>query len=141
MRKFLLILALISFSASAAPVYKCESNGKTTYSESPCSGGKEMQGDVKPTEADQASAKQRADKEKAIEKKLADKRQKREAKEEKERLRAAKKSEAKDKKCAQLQQWANWANEDAAKISGPKAEKAQLKSRRTTEKYVLECKR
>lgn len=139
MHKFLFILALISFSASATPVYKCEINGKTAYSESPCLGGKVMQDKDNPTETDRTSARQRAEKEKAIEKKLSEKLQKREAKEEKERQRAAKKSEAKDKKCAQLQQRANWAEEDARKSVGKKAEKARLKSRRATEKYVLEC--
>ena len=141
MHKFLLMLALISVSASAAPVYKCESGGKTTYSEHPCAGGKVMQDRDKPTESDKTSAQERAKKDQALEKKLADQRRKREAKEEIERQRAAKRSEAKDKKCAQLQQRATWADEDARKSVGKKAEKVRVKSRRATEKYVLECKR
>jgi len=141
MRKFLLILALISFSASAAPMYKCEIDGKTVYKDYPCPGGKEMKVFAGPTSSDQASARERSKKEKSIEQKLAQQKLKHADKEEKERQRAAKKSEAKDKKCAKLQQRATWAEQDAAKAAGKKAEKSQTKSRRTTEKYVLECKR
>lgn len=141
MYKFLLILALISVSVSATPVYKCESGGKTIYSEFPCPGGTELKVKGRPNEDDKTSAQERAKKDHAIEKKLADQRRKREAKEEKERQKAAKRSDAKDKKCAQLQQRMTWADEDAKKSTGKKAEKVRLKSRRATEKYVLECRK
>ena len=139
MRKLILILSLISIAAHANPVYKCETDGKTVYNDQVCSGGKEVKVHAQPTEADQASARARAKKEQQIEKKLERQKLKREVAEERARQKANRQAAIKHKKCAHLAQRAKWADEDVKKATGRSLEKAQRKSRRTTEKYVLEC--
>ena len=138
MRKWMLMLALVTASVTAAPVYKCDSSGPTAYNDQSCPGGTEVK-IYQPTEADKASAQARSDAEKKAEKKLAHQRLKREVAEDRERQKAARRAAIKQKKCANLELKAKWAEEDARRATGKKLDKAQRKAHRATEKFVLEC--
>ncbi|MDB5764203.1 MAG: hypothetical protein JWQ21_3198 [Herminiimonas sp.] len=148
MFKILLLSLLISFSAPALAIYKCESNGKITYSDEPCRGGKVL--DVDPASgktaasdaadaADAADAGKQITREKSEVKRLENERHKREAKDEQAQQKAARISAAKHKKCVSLAMRKKWGEEDAAAASGKSAEKAKRNARRKAEKYETEC--
>lgn len=143
MQKLLLLLAFFSLSASATTIYKCEAEGKTTYSEMSCTGGKPVEIRRAPASADVAQAKRQAEKEKKIEKKLEKQQLKREVKEEKARQKEARRLEkaasAKQKKCHQLALRKKWAEEDAAKAGLKSAEKARAHASRAAERFSVEC--
>ena len=139
MLRVLLIAVLVSLSAPALAVYKCETGDKTTYSETPCPGAKEIDISDPASPSEAARIRQQTEQENKKIKELESARHKREAKEEKEQQRAARANAAAKKKCAALEQRRNWSHEDAAKASGKAAEKAKLKARRADEKLQLEC--
>lgn len=55
MKIIALIIALF-VSPVQAKMYKCEANGRTSYQQSPCKGGKEIKAHKEPTEADRIAA-------------------------------------------------------------------------------------
>lgn len=137
--KVALSFLLVSFSMPALAIYKCESAGSVTYSQTPCPGGKLMDIVDQPNEADAAKSRQQTEKEKKELARLENARHKSEAAEQRAKLQAARAAAARDRKCASMAQRKNWAQEDAAKASGKSADKAKLKARRMAEKYQLEC--
>lgn len=141
-RLFLLAL-LISFSAPALAIYKCESGGKITYSDAPCRGGKvlELQEPVtgKSPAADMASAKQEVAREKKELHRLEKERHKSEDEDDKRQQKIANAQAARQKKCTSLTMRRKWSEEDAATARGKSFEKAKRKARRQVEKYELEC--
>lgn len=143
MPSMLLLLVLLSFSAPALAVYKCESGGKVVYSDTPCHDGgapgsmKEIAITAPSPDTGTAQQKLAHDKEKLRD--LEARRQKQEAIEEKERQKIFKANQAKKKKCADLALRSKWANEDAATARAKSAEKAKRAARRVAEKYELEC--
>lgn len=139
MLRVLLIAVLVALSAPALAAYKCESGGKTTYSEKPCPGGKaiDISDPASPSEA--TKIRQQTEQENKKVKQLENARHKREATEEREQKRAARANAVKKSKCASLEQRKNWSREDAAKATGRAAEKAKLKARRADEKFQLQC--
>jgi short-subunit dehydrogenase involved in D-alanine esterification of teichoic acids len=138
----LLLLALLSVSAPALAVYKCEAAGKVVYSDAPCRnviGGSMKEIDVAPPLSDTASAQQRAEQNRKELHRLETARKKQEAIDEKERRHAFKTQEAKKKKCRELALRAKWAREDAAQAAGKSSEKARRNAHRAAEKYHLAC--
>lgn len=141
-RLFLLAL-LVSFSAPALAIYKCESNGKITYSDEPCRGGKvlDLQEPVtgKIPAADAAHARQEIAREKKEVQRLEKERHKSEGQDEKLQHKIAAVQFSKQKKCTSLDMRKKWSEEDAATAHGKSVEKAKRRARRQAEKYEIEC--
>lgn len=141
-RKTLLRSLLIGFSLSwsvpSFAIYKCEADGKVSYSDEECTGGKTL--DISnATPADAAESQQRLDREKRLLSRLENERQKQDARVEKERLRTAKANADQQKKCATLARRQKWADEDAALATGKSGEKARQRARRAAEQYDEAC--
>ncbi len=141
MRRLLYISLLWLMPLPALSIYKCESNRAISYSDIPCSSGASSTIDTSfntispaPSSTDQQLVRQKAEL-----KRLENARHKREEKEDKERQQAAKVAAAKQKKCAGLAQRRKWSDEDAALATGKAGERARIKARRMSEKYLLEC--
>lgn len=139
----LLLLVLLSFSAPALAVYKCESANKTIYSDLPCDTGKAdsmKEIAIATPTVDTASAQKKLKEDKQELQRLQQRRQKQDAIEERQREKHYKAAEAKKKKCAESAQRVKWANEDAASASPKTAERAKRKAQRAAEKHQLSCK-
>lgn len=130
-----LFLALSTPAAFA--VYKCETDSKFSYSDTPCPNGKTL--DIASAPPDTVSARQQGIQEKSALKRLENDRHKREAREEKEQQRAARAYANKQKKCAALARKKKWADEDLASVKLKSLEKAKRKSRRLAEQYDAQC--
>lgn len=143
MRLFLLLSVLLAFSSPALAINKCESDGKISYSDKPCGGGKAVRfdapPDIRPASPDAASAREQAAREKNALNRLQDERRQREAKEDKERHKLARAEEIQRKKCTDLALRQKWAEEDAAAARGKSTEKAKRDARRKAEKFQAEC--
>jgi len=137
MRHLALASLLLSMSLPAFAVYKCESNGGTTYGDTACPDSKQVDLHTASV-APQAAAKAQFDaqREKAEAARLEKERHKREAAQDKRIAAAA----ARQKKCNALAQRAKWSEEDAGKASRKSATKAKNKARRAEETYNLQCK-
>jgi hypothetical protein len=137
----LLLIALLSFSAPALAIYKCEAAGKVVYSDVPChnAGGTIKEIAVAPPLSDADSAHQRSTQDKKELHRFEAARKKQEAIDDKNRKRAFKVQEAKKKKCDDLALRAKWAQEDAAQAVGKSSEKAKRNAHRAVEKYQLAC--
>jgi hypothetical protein len=137
----LMALALLSCSAPALAVYKCEAAGKTVYSDVPCADSvhsmKEIQIDTGGDNA--ADAQQRLQQDKKELQRLETARRKQEAADEKAARRARKARQAHEKKCEDLALRVKWAKEDADHAGIRAREKAQRKLHRAEEKYQLSC--
>lgn len=144
MHKILLLGFLFSLCAPAFAVYKCESNGKTTYTDEPCRHGKLIELDtpltgLEPLPQDMAHARQEAARQKNELIRIENERQRREASEEKEYQKLARANAAKRKKCAALALQTKWAEEDAAAAIGKSVDKVRRNARRKAEKFEMEC--
>lgn len=128
--------AILCLSTPAFAVYKCESNGHVTYSDSSCPGGRQL--DIPPA-PDSAEARQRAVQEQQALKRLENERRKAELQEAKGRQQAANRQAARRRKCASLERRKKWAAEDAATTYIRSAEKAKRKARRAEETFEAEC--
>jgi hypothetical protein len=137
----LLLIALLSFSAPALAVYKCEAAGKVVYSDTPChdGGGNMKKLEIAAPLSDSESAQQRATQNKKELHQLETDRRKQEAKDDKVRQRAHKVQQAKKKKCDDLALRSKWAREDAAQAAGKSREKAKRTAERADEKYQVAC--
>lgn len=137
----LLLIALLSFSAPALAIYKCEVAGKVVYSDVPChnAGGTIKEIAVAPPLSDADSAQQRAAQEKKELHQVESVRTKQRAADDKDRARSFKAQEAKKKKCGELALRAKWAREDAAQAAGKTVDKAKRNAHRAAEKYQLAC--
>jgi hypothetical protein len=143
MLHILLISILVTLSAPALAIYKCESSGKVSYSQFPCpSGNSEIlsgQANDNPPLSEVGQARQQAAQDKHEATRLQKTRHQREAKEEKEQQRIARVNAAKRKKCAALALRKKWTADDALSASGRAAEGAKRKAQRAAEKYEMEC--
>jgi len=133
---YLISACILCLSAPAFAVYKCESNGHVTYSDSPCPGGRQL--DISPA-PDATDARKRAAQEKQVLNRLESEQHKTELKEEQDRRQAASRQAAKQRKCASLERRKKWASEDAATAYIRSAEKAKRKARRAEEIFEAEC--
>ncbi|HYD62311.1 MAG TPA: DUF4124 domain-containing protein [Noviherbaspirillum sp.] len=142
MRRLLLTSLLsLSFSLPAFAAYKCEANGKITYSDIPCADGKQVEiaGVASVSETDAARARQQAKSEKAELARIERERRKEEAAADKKAQLAARNAAVKNSKCSSMAQRVKWSEEDAARATGKSVEKARLKARRLAESYELQC--
>jgi hypothetical protein len=142
MRTILMLSLLASMSSPALALYKCEANGKTSYSDEPCSAGAtrmDISPNTKVSPPDAANASRQAAREKAELKRLENEREKREAQEHKEREKLARTVALKQKKCNALALQKKWSEEDAAAATGKSVEHARRNARRKAEKYQMEC--
>ena len=143
MRNGLLLSLLMAVSMPAMAVYKCVSEGRTTYTDIPC-GAVQLELRPVPLPADAATAKQRA---------AAERRQLASIESHQEAERVARQREQQrhkqdkgellhKKKCTLLGLEKKWSAEDAASVSRTISEKTQsLKktARRKAERYDTEC--
>lgn len=134
----LLIGVLLSCTAPSFAIYKCETGGKVSYSDTECAGGKALDINAAPP-ADASGASRQAMQEKRQVERLEKARHKREAMEERALQRAAKADAARQKKCATLARRQKWADEDAASAVGKTGETARRKARRIAEEHLAEC--
>lgn len=139
--RLLIALFLLAAPLPALAIYKCESAGKVTYSDMPCSGARSVtittdHNTVGPGPAGDDARLERQKEELA---RLQRARHQREAREEKAAMKAARAFAAHEKKCAALAQKKQWREEDAAMATGRKAARTRLLARRMGEKYQLEC--
>jgi hypothetical protein len=141
MLRIVLLCLLASVAAPALAIFKCESNGRVTYGDAPCPGGKTVNIDsTAPINANAAAvAERQTAQEKTSLKRLENERHKREAREEKESQRVAHTAAAKQKKCSLLARRKKWADADAATATGKSSEKAKLKARRVAEQLDADC--
>lgn len=136
----LLISFLLSCSAPSLAIYKCEADGRVSYSDTECTGGQAMAIDAAAADAsDSADAHRQASQEKRQAERLANARRKREAQDDRERQRASRLQAAHAKQCAKLARRQKWADEDAAKVTGKAVDAARRKASRIAEEYEAEC--
>ncbi|SNT20448.1 protein of unknown function [Noviherbaspirillum humi] len=135
----LLCMMLCAGGLHAAPafaVYKCESNGTTTYGDAPCPGGQRM--DLANPPADPEAARRLA-REKQELARIQAERTKQERQDEKARIHAARAQQVEQKRCTSLAQKLRWAQEDAASAPMKSTEKAKRRARRIAESYQTMC--
>lgn len=140
MRLLLFALALLTLPVAADPVVKCETAGKTAYTDQVCVGGKPLQVQANPAAGDVANAKQRARQEKAELAKIDKQREKEVAAHKRAYDKAARQTDKKQKKCAQLKQRAERARDGERRATGKKLDKARQKSRQSAQRYEQACK-
>ena len=139
MLRVLFIAVLVALSTPALAAYKCEAGGKTTYSDVPCAGGKEIDVSDPASTSEASKIRQQTAQENKKVKQLEGARHKREAIDEREQRRIAHSYAARKRKCASLAQRQGWAHEDAAKAVGKAAAKAKLRAHRADERFQLAC--
>ncbi|WP_317205500.1 DUF4124 domain-containing protein [Janthinobacterium sp.] len=135
----LLGLAALCGAASAQTVYKCVSDGKTSYGTTPCPSGRGVALDVPPPPAPAPDAAAALARDEKTATRLRAERLRREAREDSAQARAGKAAAARRKKCAALALRQKWAAEDARGAGEKTATKARVKARRAAEKLALEC--
>jgi phage protein D len=149
----LLTFLLCSASASAETVYKCQFDGKTAYSDRPCSEGQsialpplavgvDLPGKNVPVTNDARvllkTEKLRIANEKDVER-ARQARLKQEYQEQREAERGARLAATKRKQCDRLRLRHKWATEDAARARGAEQQAAQRKAQRQAESLAVEC--
>lgn len=143
MMSLLLTFTLLLASLPAYAIYKCESGGKTSYSDLPCAdtAGNSKSGRIiiPPAPTDTRAAQEKLMQDKRRLQTLETQRNKEAAAAEKERQKIAKEQEGKKKRCAALEQRTRWAQEDAARATVKRMAREQRKAQRAAEKQQLEC--
>lgn len=134
-----LITASFITSLPAHAIYKCDADGKTSYSDSPCVGGQPMPTPIAPDGRDAYLASERAAREKSEVLRMRNERERRNVTEESARQRAEAGRLAHQKKCKLLAMKKKWSEEDAASATLKQETKAKRKTRRQAEQYDLEC--
>jgi len=135
----LLSALLLSLAIPAFAVYKCAAEGKVSYSDAPCAGGRTIDVDAAPTAGSTAQSRNQLEQQKAELKRLENARYREESHQAELRKAAARASAAREKKCTTLARRKKWASEDAAMAVGKSAEKARRKARRAEETWQDEC--
>ena len=139
MRTALLLALLMSCSAPVFAVYKCELDGKITYSDLPCTNGKTLSTLEASAAAETGDSRQRLAADKAEALRLERARHRRENQEERAQRQMARAAASQRKKCQSLALTQRWAQEDARQAAGKSVEKARTKAHRLAEKYALTC--
>jgi hypothetical protein len=133
----------ISYAQAQESVFRCHHNGKTSYSERPCTQGKSESVVIKALPANQhAAAKQKKEHLQRTQylKKVEAEREKEYAKLDRERNQEAKKYARAKKHCEDLRKKAQWAKEDLRNAT-PKTEvKARIKLKRAQQTAEYACK-
>lgn len=158
--RFLPLLAVLLLAGTAStatlaadPVYKCQFNGKTTYSDRPCGEGEQIAmpplaigvdipGKNTPPTNDARTLlkieKLRIAQEKEAER-LRQARLKREYQEQQQAERGERLAANRRKQCDKLKLRSKWAAEDAPRAPSPQREAALRKARRQAETLAVEC--
>lgn len=135
MKCFLLLVALLS-PVSALAVYRCEQNGKITYTDFPCAGREvEITRSASAPQADD----DRLRRERGEVGRLQKLREQRERQDQQIRDLAARGAAAREKKCRSLALQQKWREEDLRESTLDKADKARTRLRRAQEKFDSEC--
>ncbi len=135
MKCFLLLAALLS-PVSALAVYRCEQNGKITYTDFPCAGREvEITRSASAPQADD----DRLRRERGEVGRLQKLREQRERQDQQIRDLAARGAAAREKKCRSLALQQKWREEDLRESTLDKADKARTRLRRAQEKFDSEC--
>lgn len=133
----------LSAASADTPAFKCQDNGKTIFSQTPCKSGTSTAIDIKtiaPSEQEQHAAQNAHQQRLKTLSKLEKSRHKDDAKQDAINRRLASQAASKRKHCEAKQLQAKWAKEDF-KNTQPKAEmKARQKLKRAEEKAELVCK-
>ena len=141
-----LLIVVVMWAATllayAQTVYKCQADGKTTYSDAPCPAGADASTleapAAPPRDAAAATALRRQQKQAdALEKA----RLKREERDERDAARVSQAAAVQRKKCDKLKLNKRWADEDARRATGQATEAARLRAQRAGEAMSLECPR
>lgn len=137
----LLGLALACTNALAASaVHRCESGGKLSYSDLPCSGATAMTIDATPPVERNIRASDANQQRQAAElARLQQLREVRERQDQRIRDLAARGAAAREKKCHTLEMQRKWREEDLRDASLKQEANARKRLRRTEERYRDEC--
>ncbi len=141
-----LLVALLALSSDACAVYRCEREGRVTYSDLRCARGNEREINAAappvtltpPGSADDAGQSRQA-REHAEVTRLQGLREQRERQDRQIRDLAARGAAARERKCRSLSLQLKWREEDLRESTLDKADKARTRLRRTAEKYDTEC--
>ncbi len=137
----LLLSLLLAISAPAWAIFKCDVNGKITYSDTPCSEGNHTL--LRPTpkvDTDDAKQAQRtALREKNTLVQIEKAHAAIEAEQARQQQHQAKLAAERRRHCLALSQRVKWRKEDMAHIRAHSAEKAQRHYRRAADEYDADC--
>jgi hypothetical protein len=135
--------------ALAQTMYKCQADGKLEYSDRPCANGQLIKVAAPPDITDTRAAVEASRRNRETLIQLEKLRLAQETREERERAAALREQraqarerrtvEAQRRKCARQRLQQKWAQEDRARLTGPQAEMARIKSRRAAELLAVEC--
>jgi hypothetical protein len=145
MLRLFALLAICTFATAlhAQTVYKCRADGKTSYSDRPCSQGASQALPPPPVGISPADTMgpQGGDARTLLEAdKLRFAREKEQAKEERAQAKLYRNAQARRQKCDKLRLRHKWSQEDLAHTAhGPKYEAARNKLRRQAETLAVEC--
>lgn len=142
MVRTLVVLASLAAcaSASAQSIYKCSSAGKVTYSEQPCSSGKQATIEVPAPPPPDPELKERLARQKALAESLDKERRDSAAQAAKAaRPASAARANPRQQRCDKLRLQLKWAEEDLRKTAGPATEPLRLKVERQAEAMAVEC--
>lgn len=142
--KFLIVIAftlLAHPTDEARAAYKCKNEGKTTYSDQPCTQGLQSRLDnlEKPNPAVIAEALQQSKRERVQLKELGKQRAQTDAQYARQERKLLQEHAKKRKACRALERRKRWAEEDAAAASAKSVPSAQRKARRAGELFDEEC--
>jgi len=143
MPSLLLSVFLLFISFPALAIYKCESGGKISYSDLPCTdtqaNSKTQRIAIPAAPPDSHIAQEKMMQDKKFLQVIEADRRKEKTSAEKERQRRYREQESKRKRCASLEQRARWAQENAVRTNIKNMSRERRKAQRATEKYELEC--
>jgi hypothetical protein len=138
----MIVLWATTLVAYAQTVYKCQLQGKVSYSDIPCPTGASaatLEAPAAPPLDPAANATLRRQKKQADT--LEKERLKRQDADERDAARASQVAAVQRKKCDKLKLNKRWADEDARRATGQATEAARLRARRAGEAMALECPR
>lgn len=128
----------LGISTPALAVYKCEADGKITYGDTPCPGGKILETAI-PSSTDAREADRTAARERKALAKLENARHKREAAEERDLKSANRAAAAKQKRCDSFARRQKRADDVVRTSVGKANERAKMKARSIAEDYETAC--
>ena len=141
MRLFPLLAAGVLSGALAQPVYKCTHDGRTTYADRPCAQGRSVElpapAGIRPEGAETVATRDARTLVELEKLRLAREREQRRS--DKADARTARAAAAHRKQCARLHLRRQWAEEDAARLTGRGRVAAQRRAQRAREAMAVEC--
>ena len=138
-----LLSLLMAVSMPALAIYKCESHGRTTYTDTPCGAAQsELPPEAAPS--DPAGARRQAASERSQLARIEKDQEKARASHERQQKRSEKDktAQAHKNKCTLLALEKKWSAEDAASVTrmvSDKTDSLKRQARRKAERYEAEC--